>query len=207
MYDARLIQNLATVESGQVQDRGGVQYVPVFFHLVGDATGQGRVREIRVLEQLCGLNTAYAPVGIQFYLSPHPTLGLFDKTINSATVYTTQTNTFLMQAKRHQNAINYFITDVAESGNNDPGLVLAYYTPQNDWIVSRRDRINGNANNSTIPHETGHFFSLDHPFLGWESTTGFGPAYPGWPVAPVLAPDGGTTESQNGSNCTGNFGD
>lgn len=202
MFNERLLQNLATVESGQVQDRGGVQYVPVFFHLVGDASGNGRVREIKVLEQLCALNAAFAPSGIQFYLNPHPTLGLFDKTINNAGVYTTQTNTFLMQAKRHQNAINYYITDEAASGNNDPGIVLAYYTPPNDWIVSRRDQINGSASNSTIPHETGHFFSLQHPFKGWENSTGFGPTYPGWPVAPVLAPDGTPTERQNGTNCT-----
>ncbi len=202
MFNERLLENLATVESGLVQDRGGVQYAPVFFHLVADASGNGRIREIKVLEQLCALNTAFDPVGIQFYLNPHPTLGLFDKTINNDAVYTTQTNTFLMQAKRHQNAINYYITNIAASGNNDPGVVLAYYTPPNDWIVSRRDQINGNANNSTIPHETGHFFSLQHPFKGWESSTGFGPSYPGWPVAPVLAPDGTPTERQNGTNCT-----
>ncbi|MCB0524963.1 MAG: T9SS type A sorting domain-containing protein, partial [Saprospiraceae bacterium] len=111
--------------------------------------------------------------------------------------------TFLMQAKKHPNAINYYITDVAASGNNSPGLVLAYYTPTNDWIVSRRDQINGNANNSTIPHETGHFFSLQHPFLGWESSaTGFVPSSAGWPIAPVIAPDGVPTERQNGTNCT-----
>ncbi len=202
MFNERLIQNLASVEAGQVQDRGGIQYAPVFFHLVGDASGNGRVREIKVLEQLCALNKAFEVSGIQFYFSPHPTLGLFDKTINNNAVYTTQTNTFLMQAKRHQNAINYFITDIAASGNNDPGLVLAYYTPANDWIVSRRDQINGNANNSTIPHETGHFFSLQHPFKGWESSSGFGPSSPGWPTAPVLAPDGTPTERQNGTNCT-----
>ena len=202
MFTPRLMENLAVVESGQVSDRGGVQYVPIHFHLVGDATGAGKCRELKVLDQLCALNEFYAPVGIQFYLSPHPTLGLFDKSINNASVYTTQSNSFLMQAKRHPNAINYFIVDVAASGNNDPGLVLAYYSPVGDWIVSRRDQINGASNNGTIAHETGHFFSLQHPFLGWESTSGFGPTYPGWPVAPVQAPDGGTTERTNGTNCT-----
>lgn len=201
-FTPRLIKNLEAVEAGQVADRGGIQYVPVFFHLVADAAGENRVREIKVLDQLCSLNASFSSLGIQFYLSPHPTLGIFDKTINNANVFSTQSNTFLMQAKRHANAINYYITDVADSGNTDPGDVLAYYTPANDWIVSRRDQINGLANNSTIAHETGHFFSLQHPFKGWESTNGFGPGYPGWPIAPVLAPDGGTTERQNGTNCT-----
>src|SRR5690349_4335225 len=83
-YMPRLLENLATVESGVATDRGGVQYVPIHFHLVGDATGAGKVRELRVLEQLCALNASFSAVGIQFYLSPHPTLGLFDKTINNA---------------------------------------------------------------------------------------------------------------------------
>jgi hypothetical protein len=200
LFEQRLIDNLEAVEAGHVHERD-VQYVPVFFHLVGDASGNGRVREIKVLEQLCALNTAYEPMGIQFYLSPHPTLGLFDKTINNANVYSNQNNTFLMNTKRHQNAINYFITDVAASGNTGPGIVLAYYSPLQDWIVSRRDQINGLANNSTIPHETGHFFSLMHPFLGWESSSGFGPGSTGWPVAPVIAPDGVATERQDGTNC------
>lgn len=198
----RLIQNLETVESNQLADRGGIQYVPVFFHLVADGNGMGRVRELRVMEQLCAMNAAFESMGIQFYMSPHPTWGLFDKSINNDNVYTNQNNTFLMNAKKHPNAINYFITNLAASGNNDPGLTLAYYTPVNDWIVSRRDQINGNANNSTIPHETGHFFSLMHPFLGWEGSNGFGPSFPGWPIAPVIAPDGGPTEKQDGSNCT-----
>jgi hypothetical protein len=201
-FTPRLLANLAAVESGQVQDRGGVQYIPVHFHLVADASGAGRVREYKVLDQLCALNASYASIGIQFYLSPHPLLGLFDKTINNAGVYTTQTNSFLMNSKRHQNAINYYVVDVAASSNNNPGIVLAYYSPGQDWVVSRRDQINGNMNNSTIAHETGHFFSLQHPFLGWESTNGFGPSYPGWPIAPVLAPDGGVTERQDGTNCT-----
>lgn len=197
----RLMSNLEAVEHGLVGDRD-VRYVPVHFHLTADANGNGRVREFKVMEQLCALNTAFESIGIQFYLSAHPTLGLFDKTINNANVYTNQNNTFLMNAKRHQNAINYFITDIAASGNNDPGLVLAYYSPGQDWIVSRRDQINGFANNSTIPHETGHFFSLMHPFLGWESSNGFGPGFSTWPNAPVTAPDGGATERQNGTNCT-----
>lgn len=200
-YEQRLINNLQAVDNGQATDRD-IHYVPVYYHLVADASGNGRVKIFKVLDQLCALNAAYESVGFRFYLSPHPIYGMFDKTINNDNVYSNQNNVFLMNAKRHQNAINYFITDLAASGNNDPGLVLAYYTPANDWIVSRRDQINGATNNSTIPHETGHFFSLMHPFLGWESSTGFGPGSAGWPIAPVIAPDGVPTEKQDGSNCS-----
>jgi hypothetical protein len=86
------------------------------------------------------------------------------------------------------------------SGNNNPGVTLAYYSGNRDWIVSRRDYVNGNANNSTIPHEVGHFFSLNHTFYGWESNP-FESTDPSWPVAPILSPAGNPTEKANGTNC------
>ncbi|MBL7825347.1 MAG: T9SS type A sorting domain-containing protein [Saprospiraceae bacterium] len=202
-YDDRLIANLAAVESGIAADRGGVQYVPVFFHLTADGTGSGRAREFKALEGLCGLNAAFEPTGIQFYLSPHPTLGLFDKTISNTNVYTNQFNELLMNLKRHQNAINFFIVNECDYGSNPQGgTILAYYSPGRDWVVCRKDELTALANNSTLPHETGHFFSLQHPFIGWEESNGFGPGYPGWPIAPVTAPGGGPTEKMDGSNCT-----
>jgi hypothetical protein len=202
LFIERLKSNIADVEAGILEERGGIAYVPVHFHLVGDASGNGKVREVRVLEQLCALNATFLPHGIQFYISPHPTYGMFDKSINNNGVYSSQSNSFLMQTRRHPNAINYYIVDVAESGNNQPGLTLAYYSGQQDWIVSRRDRINGSTTNNTVAHETGHFFSLAHPFFGWEETTGFAPGYPGWPIAPATTPWGNPVEKMDGSNCT-----
>ncbi|MEO6758424.1 MAG: zinc-dependent metalloprotease [Saprospiraceae bacterium] len=199
----RLRENLAAIESGAfVQDRT-IQYVPIFFHLVGDVNGNGKHKERLVLDQLCKLNAAYAAMDIRFYLNPHPTQGLFDYSINNDAVYTTQTNFTLMQNRRHPNALNVYVVNAAESGNNQPGTTLAYYSSQRDWIVSRKDQINGNANNGTLPHEIGHFFSLNHTFFGYESNS-FGPNDVTWPIAPVFAPNGGgvTTERQNGSNCS-----
>lgn len=198
----RLRENLASIESGSYVNDRTIQYVPIFFHLVGDANGNGKHKERLVLDQLCKLNTAYAPLDVRFYLSPHPTYGMFDYSINNAAVYTTQSNTTLMQNRRHPNALNVYVVNEAESGNNQPGTTLAYYSPPRDWIVSRKDQINGNANNGTLPHEVGHFFSLNHTFFGYESNS-FGSNDPTWPLAPVFAPNGGgvTTERQNGSNC------
>ena len=142
----RLRENLAAVDAGNyVADRGAIQYVPIFFHLVGDASGNGKHKERLVLDQLCKLNAAYAPMDIRFYLSPHPIQGLFDYSINNAGVYTSQTNTTLMQNRRHANALNVYVVNEAVSGNGQPGVTLAYYTPQRDWIVSRKDQINGNS--------------------------------------------------------------
>ncbi|MBC7776329.1 MAG: T9SS type A sorting domain-containing protein [Phycisphaerae bacterium] len=186
------------------QDRGEIKYVPIHFHLVGDVSGNGKHKEIKVLEQLCALNAAYLSVGIQFYLSPHPTNGLFDKSINNDGVYKTQTNSLIMSLRRHHNAVNVYVVLTPVSGNVQvPGTeTLAYYSPSQDWIVTKKTETNGDQPNSTLPHEMGHLFSLPHTFYGYESDP-FDAADAGWPIAPVLAPNGGgvTTERQNGTNC------
>lgn len=198
----RLFENKKAIAEGTlpVSDRSGaVSYVPIHFHLVGDANGAGKHKESRVLDQLCELNEDYAALDIQFYLKAHPTYGLFDYSINSNTVYNNQTNTFIMQNRRNTTAINVFVVNTAETGNT-LGTTLAYFSPMADWIVSRKDQINGSSN-GTLAHEIGHFFSLSHTFLGYE-TNPFDSADPGWPNAPVLSPGGVATERVNGSNST-----
>lgn len=198
----RLFKNIETVENGTAaSDRNAIQYVPIHFHLVGDASGNGRQLERKVLDQLCDLNFAYAPMDIRFYLSPHPTYGLFDKSINSDNVYTTQTASFLMSTRRHNNAVNVYVVNECDNGNNQPGLVLAYYKPNADWIVSRKSATQGGFN-GTLPHEMGHLFSLIyHTFNGWEDGC-FDSTFPTWPIAPAISPGGVPTERQDGSNCT-----
>ncbi len=202
----RLRENKIVMEAlrSAAQDRSEIKYVPIHFHLVGDANGMGKHKEKLVLEQLCKLNEDYLSVGIQFYLSEHPTHGLFDKSINNNEVYNIQTNSLIMNLRRHQNAVNVFVVQTPVSGNVQiPGTVtLAYYSPARDWIVSQKVRINGTDGNNTLPHEVGHFFTLPHTFFGYE-TNPFNPGDAGWPTAPVLAPNGGgvTTERQNATNC------
>ncbi|MBL7774962.1 MAG: zinc-dependent metalloprotease [Saprospiraceae bacterium] len=200
-YESRLLNNLAKADAGGVFQRGAIQYVPVHFHLVGDAQGNGKVKEVRVLDQLCALNSAFESTEFRFYLAPHPTKGLFNYTINATNVYNNQDAWFTMNSNRHPNAINIYIVEDAVSGNNNPGLTLAYYNIPRDWIVSRKDRINGSKTNSTLPHEVGHFFSLMHTFLGYESNP-FDSADPTWPKAPVTSPGGQATERVNGTNCS-----
>lgn len=203
----RLRENKAELEAYRevASNRGEIKYVPIHFHLVADSDGNGRHKEIKVLDQLCQLNAAYLPVGMQFYLSPHTNAayGLFDKSIDNDGVYSTQTNTLVMNLRRHSKALNVYVVETPVSGNNQPGITLAYYSPVQDWVVSQKAQINGNQPNSTLPHEIGHFFSLPHTFFGYESNS-FDAADATWPVAPVLAPNGGgvTTERQNGTNCS-----
>ena len=195
----RLKENLKNVDKA-VADRGVIQYVPVHFHLVGDNAGEGKIKESRVLDQLCALNAQYAPMDIRFYLSPHPSIGtLFDYTINSDNVYSNQSSWLTMHNKRHNKALNVYIVDVAASGSNTEGEALAYYNIPRDWIVAKKAEIKLTGN-LTLPHEVGHFFSLLHTFNGWESDR-FDSTDPTWPVAPTVSPDGVTTERANGSNC------
>jgi len=203
LFESRLLENIEKANSGQVaSDRGAIQYIPVHFHLVGDASGNGKVKEARVLDQLCALNTAFAPMEFRFYLSPHPVHGtIFNYTLNNNNIYSNQSAWTTMNAQRHPNALNIYIVDEAVAGGNQLGVTLAYYSPQRDWVVSRRDQISGVSNNSTVPHELGHFFSLQHTFLGWESDP-FDDAYPSWPVAPATSPGGVATERVNQTNCT-----
>ncbi len=201
LFEPYLLANLEHAAKAGVEERS-VQYVPVHFHLVGDAQGAGRVRESRVLDQLCALNDAFAPMNIRFYLRPHPIHGtIFNYNINNDNVYNNQSAWTVMQSQRHPNAMNIYIVNQAGTSNNQPGLTLAYYSPQRDWIVSRRDQINGNKSNSTLPHEVGHFFSLQHTFFGWESQP-FDNSFPSWPKAPATSPGGVPTERMNGTNCT-----
>ncbi len=203
----RLRANIAAVENGQTVQERTIRYVPIHFHLVGDASGNGKHRVSKVLDQMCDLNAVYDSFEIRYYLRPHPSYGLFDMSINNDNVYSNQTNAQLMNQRRHNNALNVFVVDVAGSGNTGPGTVLAYYSPSRDWVVSRKQEINGNED-QTLPHEIGHFFSLNHTFYGYESNPfdGYvGPLYasdPTWPIAPVISPDGTPTERVNGTNCS-----
>ncbi len=200
----RLEANLAAIESGQhVRDRA-ILYVPVHYHLVAGTDGLGRAKEVTALDNLCRLNEAYADQDIRFYLSSHstPAYGLFNKTINSDNVYLNQGSTFVMNTRRHKNAINLFVVkEPAPAGGNPPGVIVnGYYTGGNDWIVLRSTEVNNKPNNATVPHEVGHFLSLPHTFLGWEDDP-FESTDPTWPIAPVNSPGGPPTERVNGTNC------
>jgi hypothetical protein len=196
----RLIENLNAVEhQTAASDRDNIQYIPVHFHLVGPASGTGKLLERKILDQMCDMDDAYAPMNMRFYLKPHPTYGLFDYSINNDNVNVGQTNTFLMSARRNTSALNVYVVETPGNNNGQPGIILAYYNPTNDWIVAKKTEIRG-GKNQTLPHETGHYFSLMHTFLGYESDS-FDSPDAGWPIAPVTSPGGVPTEYQDKSNC------
>jgi hypothetical protein len=187
-------------KSLKILQRGTVKYVPVTFHLVANAAGNGRVQETAILDQLCNLNKQYADQEVVFYIDTF-------KYMENDAVYETPSSTaatIQMRVRKDPNSVNIYVTNNAESGNGGPGVTLAYYDPQEDWIVSRKDQIS--ASSKTLAHEVGHFFSLPHPHAGWDCFPYTVEDY-GNPVNKdftIQCQGGGGSlliELQNGSNC------
>ena len=191
----RLLSNKKYLkEIGIEATKNVVSYVPVKYHIIGREDLSGRVSPKRVLDMHCTLNEFYAEdgEGIQFYIKDGFSY------IDNTTAYENHAS-FAGQVQftnnRDPNAVNIFIPRDANIPNGpDIGVVLGYYSPQLDWIVIRK--ADANRSSFTAPHELGHFFSLPHPFNGWESS-----AFNGSGMAPATSPGGIPTEKMDGSNC------
>lgn len=195
----RLQENLQNRDN-VVTERGAIQYVPVHFHLVGDPLGDGKIKESKVLDQLCTLNEQYADMDIRFYLSPHSAFNsLFNYNINTNNVYNNQSSWLTMHNNRHTKAMNIYVVNDIPASPGTEGDPLAYYNIPRDWIVAKKSVVS-RSGKVEVPHEVGHFFSLLHTFNGWESNQ-FDATDPSWPIAPTLSPDGVPTERADGSNC------
>ncbi len=187
----RLLDNL---KSAYPTTERAPQYIPVRMILVADDDGTGRVKERKVCDLICSLNQRYEPVGFRFYIENGDFKYLNDSNVNKHQVGAPLSK---MKQNRSTKAINYFITDVCDFGDNPNGdlVILGYYTPDNDWLVIKESEVN--AQSSTVAHETGHFFSLLHPFNGYDHNE--------WPAgstacAAVTSPGGPKTEKVDGSN-------
>lgn len=192
----RLKENKALVQSNKLIYPRSTVFVPIKFHLVAKSDGTGRVAEKDVLNQLCLINEDFSPQNIQFYLK-----GGFNY-INNNVLYAShyQDGSRTFNQNDDNNALNVFIVDNANNSATRDDLVLGYYTTSNDWIVIRRDAVASSSYiGYTLAHEIGHFFSLLHPFNGWDSEP-YDPAKHGVPVqksSPGFIP----TEKVDGSNC------
>jgi hypothetical protein len=173
-------------------------YVPITFHMVATTAGQGRIKEYKVLEQLCALNKDYESVGMIFYLKN----GTFNYLDHDATYYTpgttaSATKMTLEKNSDGANSVNVFICQNANTPNGI-GTTLGYYDPQKDWVVIRIGDVN--ATSGTLSHELGHFFSLMHTFNGWDGEP-WTAAQHGNPVSSQNSPGGVLNELADGSNC------
>ena len=193
----RMLENRATVN--QVRSRNAVSYVPIRFIIMGTDSGSGYISETKCLEAICLLNEFYEDLDIIFYLKEFEYL-------NNSTVYnnakcSTCDNFFSDYMDGRYNAMNMFIVNNAGAGAGG-GITLGFYAPSvpglpRDYIVIRKANL---LDVDVTAHEVGHFFSLSHPFLGWEGAP-YNDINP--QPAPATAPSGqNPTERANGSNCT-----
>jgi Secretion system C-terminal sorting domain/Pregnancy-associated plasma protein-A len=130
-------------------------YIPVKIHIVGDDDGNGYFPSHDALRVVCDLNDAYAPVGFHFYI--YGDLNY----LNNSTYYehTFNQGSVMMRDNNVAGVINIYIV-------NDPAGQCGYYSPFRD-ALSVAKSCSGRGS-QTLPHELGHYFSLPHPFNGWE---------------------------------------
>jgi hypothetical protein len=204
----RLLQNIATAKALNLPSANRTTtYVPIKFHLVAESDGTGRVKKSRIYTALCALNQRYADQDVVFYLA-----GMYD--LNNSTLYnhtSASAAQFQMSLRKNQhfNAVNIFVCNSVSLGSSSGGLTLGYYSPTYDIIAIRADQMNSSS--TTLTHELGHFFSLPHPFNGWEGQeyhTNNNPSGAPYGVGnlPPSSMGGELVELENGTNCT-NSGD
>lgn len=201
----RLQKNKQSLLDNPISPRE-IRYIPVKFHIVSKTDGTGGVPEAQVFEMLCTANADFADLEMQFYIkdgsfnyvendaihnlildSNHP-----ESTVNPVILQN------IMNANRDLDALNvWMVRDIILNAQNSSNI-LGFYSPNYDWVVMLNNEVRGSS--ITLTHELGHFFSLPHPFNGWESDP-YDPDKHGNPVQ-ANAPGFGATEKMDGSNCT-----
>ncbi|HHH53860.1 MAG TPA: T9SS type A sorting domain-containing protein [Bacteroidetes bacterium] len=174
-------------------------FIPIEFHIVSKSDGTGGVDENSILDELAHVNDNYSGFKMKFYLADQ-----FNY-IKSNSLYSDPGGTFGVSKiksnkKKYPNAVNLFLVNDIGSGGS-PGQVLGYYTPGLDVVVIRKTQFG--INNQTASHELGHFFSLQHPFYGWDADP-YDPAKHGNPVKIKTIKYGNQTiqiELMDKSNC------
>ncbi len=191
----RLIENKKAFFNLEERDDDWL-YIPVHFHIVTKKDGTGAVDLYKLFDELYYMNKNYEGLKMKFYLSGGVSYIASDKLYNepgsaiaSALIKTNK--------KKFKNAISVFIVSQIPNTHEGPGRTLGYYTPQYDVLVVRIDQFG--VNSKTLSHELGHYFSLAHPFNGWESEP-YDASKHGNPLK-ILKINGNIIEFMDRSNC------
>jgi hypothetical protein len=164
----------AAREGQSLKTTGGPYYIPVQVHIVRESNGSGGIKKQDAMQRICELNQRFDPTNFYFYLKNDI------RVINNSTFYahTFQQGNIMMFQNNVAGALNmYFVQDAA--GN------CGYFSPSGGAVAITNSC--AGANETTITHEVGHFFSLPHTFFGWEGGT---------------TPPSAEQERVNGSNCS-----
>jgi Secretion system C-terminal sorting domain len=197
-YDGRerLFQNRIDAANQQTANQRDVTvYVPIKFHIVTKTDGSGGVSETQLLSLLCQINNKFADQDMVYYIN-YPFSYVNNTVLYNDPGSTAGLNTIAWNWST--NSVNIFITNSAGGAN-----VLGYYLGAfqgypYEHIVIRKNSIGA----FVASHELGHFFSLEHPFYGWENNP-WDPDVHGMQVG-TWAPNGPPyvlNEKMDGSNC------
>ncbi|MFK8006148.1 MAG: zinc-dependent metalloprotease [Saprospiraceae bacterium] len=192
----RMMRNRANAANSVQVRTGVVRWVPIQFHLLTDNDGGNRVDGMKVIEMLCALNEDYLDQDIQYYMKDGFNF-IPSTSVNGNGATSNPFTQSVFAGEKVLNAINVYI--VKDILNSSPGSTLGYYQTASDWLVLKRSEVSA-AKVETLTHELGHFFTLAHPFFGWDGEY-WEEAVHGNP-APINSPGGPKTELMNGSNCT-----
>lgn len=165
---------LTTISSEHIQPAGQVLRIPVYFHVIYKANGEGYISEARILDQMAVLNEDFAGGN---GLSNQNTAIQFDL------VYINYVQNDSYFEDEGEGGVNKYSLAVDPSRylnvyTNDSSGFLGYATlpagfagSPGDGIVMRHETIGGRNNGygyydqgRTLAHEVGHYLGLFHTF-------------------------------------------
>lgn len=171
-------------DNPQLLRSGAITRVPLKLHLVRRTDGTGGPELADILGMLCRLNESFLDQDIQFFIkggiNEIKNTTLFDNPQSSIGIQT-------MVAQKSKGFLNIFMTNQTGEANTLAYYSLGFPLYSHDFIVIRRSEINYSS--WTLPHEVGHYFTLLHPFNGWECES-WDSATHGNPVVLTFAPCG-----------------
>ncbi len=136
---------------GALQKSAANFYIPLYIHFVGTDEGTGFYGANQMMEDICELNTQFAPAQMYFYLAGYEYIentAWFDHA-NYGPGHT------MMRQNNVDDVVNVYIV-INPAGN------CGYFSPSRDGVAISKNCMG--KSRTTFAHELGHFFSLPHPF-------------------------------------------
>lgn len=152
----RLFENRANINIEQHRNRTSTTWIPITFILIGTDNGDGYMDTDDIFRTVCSLNDFYYDQDVQFYIQfpfKH-----FDSQTHYDDIDAGSTNALVQQ--KEPNCVNIF----CGPSTNNPAA--SFYNPNGDYLFLLEAMAQGDA--TTLAHEVGHFFTLNHTFYGWE---------------------------------------